>query len=42
MITNKRDLVFYLMADRIMNGCPAKTSLKDKVLTFLNMGVISV
>lgn len=37
MITTKKELKFYIMADRIMNGYPAKrgimNALKESVLT---------
>lgn len=31
MIQNKQDLAFYIVADRIMNGYPAKCSLLSKI-----------
>lgn len=31
MIQTRKDLKFYIIADRVMNGFPAKSSLKSKV-----------
>ncbi len=31
MIQTRKDLQFYIIADRVMNGFPAKSSLRNKV-----------
>lgn len=38
MINNKKELVFYIFADRIMNGYPAKKDIKEIVLRHLYGG----
>ncbi len=35
MINTKKELRFYIMADRIMAGLPAKASLKERCGCFL-------
>lgn len=40
MITTRKELVFYIMADRIMGGLSPKMSFKEKILTVFNAGGI--
>ena len=42
MIQTKKDLKFYIIADRVMNGFPAKSSLKSKVKDLILGGGQSV
>lgn len=40
MITTRKELLFYIMADRIMGGLSPKMSFKEKILTVFNTGGI--
>lgn len=40
MIKTKKELDFYIKADRIMRGLPLKPSLKEKLLSYFNGGDI--
>lgn len=39
MIQNKKDLQFYVAADRMMNGLPEKKSIKEFVRNFIDRPV---
>lgn len=38
MIKTKKELDFYIKADRIMRGLPLKPSLKEKLVSYFNGG----
>ena len=39
MIKSKKELEFYIKADRIMNGLPATKTFKESLVNFLLGGV---
>ncbi len=39
IIQTKKDLRFYILADRVMNGMPVKISIKERLLNKFFWGV---